>query len=302
MEGETSPTKDSCGSVLQHLLSQSPKPATSTLLNNPFSYNFSQRASHSDNSGATPNLHVPHQQQHHCNTMPDIYTPTDVYAMMSSRHQQELPSFPVNVQTHEDSPTKSLGRHSPLHDLSMASISEDTMKETTGIPVDSSRVPLIPPNPANVSFHNGEDRQHKGVDDFIQSEIVGSYQTNWYQWQSQQQSYLCGPDTTQGLTVGYTNNVLSQSDNHVHVNTPNPPVSNPYFNPHSILNRISSVLSNNGIHYCHSNGGFVVEHDKVKLYIFCNLPHTIQMQYIAGDKSQYQTLSCQLAKQLQFVE
>lgn len=65
----------------------------------------------------------------------DSVPPSDLYTMIgniASHPNTELPSFPVNIQTREGSPTKGLGRRSPIHDHQMASIAEDTREEVTG--------------------------------------------------------------------------------------------------------------------------------------------------------------------------
>ena len=56
-------------------------------------------------------------------------------------------------------------------------------------------------------------------------------------------------------------------------------------------------------HY-QSGDGIIVEHGGVKLHIICNPSYLnmIQMQFIAGDLTQYQTLSSHLAAQLQITD
>ena len=296
---ESSPTKDTnSSSFLHHLLSRSAPmsiPPPNTAQSNCFNYHQPRRPSYPD-SGTTTAPHLASHLRHHTHS-------PEYFAMMgniASQTKQELPTFPVTIQTRDGSPTKSLGRRSPNHDMQMASIAEDTTECNTRTP-ESSTSPI---NSMHGMFQDGEDmQQRRPLFQGMQSKAAFSMLMEPQpQQQQQQQPYSHGANGTHGLTLGYTNNFFVQQHNN-HLSTP---IMTPAFNlySNSILTRISTVLSNNGMQHWQSNGGLVVEHDGVKLQIVCNLPHlnTIQMQYIAGDTMQYETLSSQLATQLQFVE
>ena len=297
-ERDVSPTKDNSGSMLHHLLSQSPKPApVNAGPSNPFSYHQQRKASYPEGGVVTAPLLASHLRQQN----PDPLPQSDLYAMIgnvASLPSHDLPSFPVNIQPREGSPTKGLGRRSPIHDLQMASIAEDTGEE---IPGHSGR-PFVATSPVNTAleeFPNSEDSQQIGTIPGMQAGQAISLHMKNSLFSHQPQPHVSVSNGTHG-PFGYA---LQQHSSHPSM--PAMPSSlNPYLNSHSILTRISTVLSSNGIPHYQSNSGFVVEHEGVKLQILCNLPHlnTIHMQFIAGDAMQYQTLSSQLATQLQFAE
>ena len=76
----------------------------------------------------------------------------------------------------------------------------------------------------------------------------------------------------------------------------------PASNVQDVLSHVSSVLNHCGIQYQHSNGVFAVNHQGVQLHILvCHLAsqqNAIQLQYVAGDASQYQTLCSHLYSRL----
>lgn len=63
-----------------------------------------------------------------------------------------------------------------------------------------------------------------------------------------------------------------------------------------ISNHISTVLSNFGIHFTPHNNGFRVDHLGVQFHI--HVANNIQLQYIAGDTSEYQSLCSELCSRL----
>ena len=77
---------------------------------------------------------------------------------------------------------------------------------------------------------------------------------------------------------------------------------NPASNVQDVLSHVSSVLNHCGIQYHHSNGVFAIDHQGVRLHILvCHLAsqqNAIQLQYVAGDASQYQTLCSHLYSRL----
>ena len=266
---EPSPTKDTSSSYLHHLLSRSAPmatPPTNTAQSNCFNYHQPRRPSYPD-SGTTTAPHLVAHLQHHNTHSPEYYA---MMGNIASQTRQELPTFPVNIQTREGSPTKSLGRRSPNHEMQMASIAEDTTECNTRTPELSTS----PINSMHVMFQDGEDmQQRRPLFQPMQGKAALSMLMEQppQQPQQQQQPYSHGANGTHGLTLGYTNNFFVQQHNN-HLSTPiMTPAFNLYSNP--ILTRISTVLSNNGMQHWHSNGGLVVEHDGVKLQILCNLQH-----------------------------
>ena len=81
-----------------------------------------------------------------------------------------------------------------------------------------------------------------------------------------------------------------------------PQQPNPAGNVQDVLSHVSSVLNHCGIQYHHSNGVFAINHQGVRLHILvCHLAtqqNAIQLQYVAGDTSQYQTLCSHLYSRL----
>ena len=287
---EASPTKES-NSVLHHLLSQSPKPV-SIIQSNPVGHNQVQRSSFHE-SMATPLL----ASQLHQKSQDAAHSPSDLSAMIDNvasrpNPNHDLPSFPVNIQTREGSPTKGVGRRSPISDYQMASIVEDTSEEITGLTTQQ----FVANSPVSMLQHtmpNGMGRQsEQGYCNIPGLQLHINHPTDSQQFQSQ-------VSASNGTNRYHHYYVQHGAD---HVNMPIMPTTlNPVSNPQTILNRISTVLSNNRIHHYQSNGGFVVEHDSVKLLIACNssYPNHVRMQFIAGDPMQYQKLSTHIAAQLQ---
>lgn len=278
---ESSPTSSS--SMLHHLLSQSPKPSSnipSSILFNP---HLSHRASLSEAS----------QLQQSQDAVPS----SDLSVMMGNVASYEFPSFPVNMQTREGSPTKGMGRRSPIHDPQMASISEDIREEPIGL----STPPFVATHSCGISAHTNDikhnhDEGHCTVRGFptgTTTELLHN------PTEAQLLMHVHDSSGNQG-SLHYPNYYSQQQcDNSIVQEPLNCPPSSL-----SILNRVSAVLNINGLPHYQSNGGFIVEHDDVKLRILCNSSHllTIRMQYIAGNPIQYQTLSSHLARQLQFTD
>ena len=216
----------------------------------------------------------------------------DLSAMMGNTAPHDFPSFPVNIQTREGSPTKGVGRRSPIHDHQMASIAEDTREEVAGLSAD----PFVTTGSGSIAAHlllNGMDEQTEGH--CTVSEIPTGTPPDLHANHPTEPQLLMQMSDSSGNhgCLSYHNYF------HQHSDTLNRPP-----NSLSILNCISTVLNSNGIQHYQSRGGFIVEHEDVKLHITCNPSHlnTISMQYIAGNPMQYQTLSSHLARQLQFTE
>ena len=155
---ESSPSKDGTSSILHHLLSQSPKvvppKAVGIVHSNPFGHKHTQRASFPKNVTAPLAGQSCHQPQDNC-------PPSELCAMISnvaacSNH--EASSFPVNIQTREGSPTKGMGRRSPIHDHQTASIAEDTSE----IANQSSGTLATSPISSTPEMPLGLERLHEG--------------------------------------------------------------------------------------------------------------------------------------------
>ncbi len=84
-----------------------------------------------------------------------------------------------------------------------------------------------------------------------------------------------------------------------HIQHPTQP--QPHMPVEGILSHVSSVLSSCGIPFQHSDGVFTLEHQGVQLRILISsIPYSnIQLQYLAGDTSQYERVCAQLYNQLQ---
>ena len=280
-EEEPSLRKETSNSVLHHLLSQSPKqPAPSS---NP-------QAGHHDPHTFIPDTFIPDdptaqnllkQPLHpHDSTMEQ----SDASVMLSniaSHSNRDVPSFPVNVQNRQGSPTKGLGQPSPVHEFHMTSIAEGTTEEV-------KRIFGYPTTTIHDRQANGlEHVQYAGCEPGVR---LGNNATD-----------------TQHLTHCPSWIPSSHKDFHqTPVDCITLPLAAspllPTVSPETILHHISNVLNGNQIHYYQSNCGFVVDHDGVKFVIACNPPHfsTIQIQFIGGDPVKYRTLSSHLALQLKF--
>lgn len=263
--------QESGSSMLHHLLSQSPRSS----LSNTNSAVVHHHA-HPDNIP----LLISQQQQRQTSTM----KPSDLSAMLgnvASHASRDLPSFPVNIETQQGSPTKPVGRRSPVQDYQMASIAEDTREEVVGGIPERVVVATHPGITMQYGLPNGLEQQNEKTYPCIATGMTrSSYSTQMLSCDNHTQISQCGDP----------------------LNTIRLPTS--MSPPQSILNHISNILNGNQIQHYPTIGGIVVEHDGVKLLIASNTPHlnTIHMQYIAGDPTQYQTLSSHLATQLQFTQ
>ena len=106
-----------------------------------------------------------------------------------------------------------------------------------------------------------------------------------------------------------THAALLQSNSPFHQPAMSPPQAaqppqqpNPAGNVQDVLSHVSAVLNHCGIQYHHNNGVFAIDHQGVRLHILvCHLAsqqNAIQLQYVAGDASQYQTLCSHLYNRL----
>ena len=271
---EATRNQESNTSVLHNLLSQSPK-SVDTILNNPIGHNPTQRFLFHENVTVPRSASKQHQQSQEAASIP-----SDLSFMMTnivSCTDHDVPSFPVSMQIYEDSPTKGLGQHNPIEDYPMSSIAEGTNEDITESTIQQS----VSSNLAEHALPNGIGR--------VSEQVSGA---------------------TRGISPTGSKMLLSASNEEVahrhpfpwqHGDHMNMPSSSVVSNSQSILNRVSTVLNNSRIQHYRSNGGFVVEHDGVKLLIACtpSHPNTVHLQFIAGDPIEYQTLSSHLASQLQ---
>ncbi|CAI8051578.1 Serine/threonine-protein kinase SIK1 [Geodia barretti] len=202
-------------------------------------------------------------------------TPLDLSAMLSnvaSYTSKDLPSFPVNIQAH--SPTKGIERRTPVEDYQMASIAEVTREKVVGGIPDRVVVATHPGISLQYALSNGSEQHNE-------------------------KTYPCSNWTGEVFSSNDHTQILQHGDscNPVTLPTSTSP-------SHSITNHILNVLNSNQLQHYQTSSGIVVEHERVKFLIVCNVPHlnTIHMQFIAGDPMQYQTLSSHLATQLQFIQ
>ena len=268
---EVTPVQDGGSSMLHHLLSQTPNPTSlsSSGQTNPINHQ------HGHPKNAT--FMTPQQKPQQNSTI----TPSDVSAMLgnvASHTSKDRPLFPVNIQAH--SPTKGVGRHSPVQDYQMASIAEDTREEVVGGMTDRL---VVATHTLQYALSNGLEKRNDKTFPCAETEMkFSNYSTE----------VLSGSDHTQ-IDCDSSGNPLRLAS----VATSTSP-------PHSILKQILNVLTGNQIQHYQTSGGIVVEHDRVKLLIACKVPHlnTIHMQFIAGDPMQYQVLSSHIAAQLQFTQ
>ncbi len=256
--------------------------------------------------------------------------------------QNAYPSFPVNVpQRREGSPTKTAysgsptsatNRISPIREVQMDSIAEDTT-ESTDLAQErpsspSSYSPAGSPRTVDVK------RQRKtgmSLDNTaVQAHIAATFQSNGRRNSYPKQhcypkqhhlnnaplqmplftppgSVMSPLHTFTPTTTGAHAELMNHYNTAYQGVLPNAPAAaNPYGGIANMLGHVSMVLTNCGIPYQHSNGIFAVDHLGVKLQILVGtLPDlatssAIQLQYVAGDTQTYRTLCTQLASQLQY--
>lgn len=291
----------------------------------------------------TSENHSARQQRY---TLPNLYP----HALLDHMAQQNAynPSFPVTMHPRrETSPTKSayssspttasnLGRRSPIHEVQMDSIAEDTTECTSNDKMNPSSPSSYSPvgSPRNSRVQGDNKRQRKTgmsiTNPSIQAHIANSFQPNGkpafrrnsYPKQHhyidtalhmppfpQPRNVTSPPHTQTPTTTNAHTELLNHYNTAYQGGLSNvPAVGLPQGGLTGMLGRISMVLANCGIPYHqHSNGIFAVEHQGVKLQILVGtLPHlatpsAIQLQYIAGDTHTYETLCTHLASRLQFV-
>ena len=260
--------QESGSSVLHHLLSQSP--TTPTLSSGVQANPVSQHPTQSTFTENQPLPLVISTQQE----PPKSITQSDCSAMLRNIASRDLPSFPVSIQTQQTFPIK--GHCSPIHDYEMLSVAEHTREEIIG---RTSEREIFAISGVQQELTNG--LQPASQQAYCFTHTVSNHST-------QMQPHTSVNSQTQ----------ISLNDNTVRLPVPMPSTVE---TTNTILSRISTVLNGNRIQHYQSCGGFVVEHDGVKLFIASNPPHmnTIHMQFIAGDPIQYQALSSHLATQLQ---
>ena len=303
-----------------------------------------------------PPHHVPTHNRSKRNTLPELY-PTSHHILdqrLAGAPHAPLPSFPVNIhQGRDSSPTKmfsgsptgtpSVGRRSPIHEIQMDSIAEDSTEDTgvvnrpEGRRVAKLSTPALTGNflgsigrrrslPTTVSTATSDtttpddQRQRKsGLTSILQTPVApslnvgtttvvpGNPSCNQRLLNMLQAPLFQHPH--KGLTqLQPTTNThadfYANSLNHYSPDVPQialPQNFLPHPSPQDVLMQVSSILNAYGICYHHSNGTFAVEHQGVKLRILVgNLAaqSAIQLQYVAGDTTKYQTLCTQLSSQL----
>lgn len=105
--------------------------------------------------------------------------------------------------------------------------------------------------------------------------------------------YTNGHNRSNHTTNAQLHNTLTTHIQH-------PALPNAHMSIEGILTHVSSVLSSCGIPYQHNDGVFTLEYQGVQLQIYItNIPYSIQLRYLAGDTTQYETVCTQLYNQLQ---
>jgi len=311
-----------------------------------------------------PPHHITAHNRSKRNTLPELYPSPHPHHHHHHHHildqrlagHAHLPSFPVNIhQGRDSSPTKmfsgsptgtpSVGRRSPIHEIQMDSIAEDSTEDTGVLNTSEVRraaklsTPSLTGNflssvgrrrslPTTMSSTTSDttapddQRQRKsGLTSILQTPVTPSLNVGTttavpggLNPSSNQQllNVLQAPlfqhphdgliqlqSTTNAHTEFYTNSL-----NHYNRDVPQvalPQNFLPHPSPQEVLRQVSSILNAYGICYHHSNGTFAVEHQGVKLRILVgNLAaqSAIQLQYVAGDTTKYQTLCTQLSSHL----
>ena len=255
---------------------------------------------------------------------PQTFPALSVYA-----NQHHLPSFPVAVaQPRESSPTKMMyhsnngtsasGKHSPIHETQMDAIVETTEESVLDIGlVGGSGVAMAPPT----SLSGGCVPQHKTSPRKVgfpscapQLELAALLQANV---PSSTPSPYNGKHLITMLSAG-TCGTSSPLHSFVTADMCSPesycgtawcpplfarPLPRPSLQPYltGMLGRVSSILTQWGIPFeVREGGNLTVEHQGVRLQILM-AQNAIQMQYLAGDTYQYQTLCSHLASQFQLI-
>ena len=220
---------------------------------------------------------------------------------------KQLPAFPVNVLPNgslvrDSSPTKplygsptnsltmsSVGRRSPNLDNQMDAIAEDCTED----PITPTDTPTDTTPPVNFI---SEPVSHLPA---ASSAVVSPARRN-------------GGNGGAGGGLGSNSIGSSNSSSSSSSNSSNEPA---YARPgrrlgrvgmgagtaallqiQQLANHVSSVLSNFGVPHVHQNNVFTVDHHGVRFQI--HVAGNIQMQYVAGDMTQYQSLCSQLYSSL----
>ena len=167
----SSTSSKASGSLIAHLLSTSPPPTLP--IQSPQSHGVPTSCSSLYGQSPPPHLQDPAAMgRRYSDTNPPIHpTPThnrskrntlpELYPTTTRRHHildqrlaghTPLPSFPVNVQPRESSPTKifssgsstsSLGRRSPIHEIQMDSIAEDLTEDSVDTMTNTDRRRMV---------------------------------------------------------------------------------------------------------------------------------------------------------------
>lgn len=282
--------------------------------------------------------HSAHNRQHRY-TLPELFPRGNHLLEHTPNVHSQLPSFPINMQPREGSPTKiygtspssSIGRRSPIHEVQMDSIAEDCTEDVAENSEETAYLCTFPPSPNQpaVPTSSEERRQRKmgvihhstqqaKIAASLDQKLPGNVETSSIPHKhlftalqmplySQPEQPLIHMQTCSTNAHGnfYTTAALTKNHYNHYGAVYRPPVV-PQTHFPDVLAHVSSVLTMSGIPYQHSNGIFAIEHRGVKLQILVGcLPHlaapsAIKLQYIAGDAHTYQALCTQLASRLQF--
>lgn len=179
----------------------------------------------------------PHHRQHR-KTMPELFPRNS--ALLESRNSQ-LSSFPVAMQNREGSPTKGIygtspppsavGRRSPIHEVQMDAIAEDTTEESLGEQLVREPTPVTSYSPAQsprqsqshvqsqpLSPSNGtEPRQRKtgiSMPSSVQAHIAASLKPGS---PGGRENGGVSPSSHKHLLNALQKPVFTQPSNHVHI-------------------------------------------------------------------------------------
>lgn len=315
------------GSLIAHLLSSSPPVRTSTApqSTSPPSHTLLLQE-HGIRRYSNPEQ--PHSQAYSSPSARRSSNPQTIPALSVYANQHHLPSFPVAIVTpRESSPTKmmyhsnnsgtsgSSGKHSPIHETQMDAIVETTEESVLDIgsgcghamapPTGSSGVPRHTMSPRKMGFPNCAPQLELAA--LLQSNVASSSfpynngrhligmlstTTTAYGTSSPLHSFvtadMCSPES---YCAAWCPPLFAHP-------LPCPPPQ-PYTT--GMLGRVSSILTQWGIPFEVRDGGnLTVEHHGVRLQILM-AQNAIQIQYLAGDAHQYQTLCSHLASQFQLI-
>ena len=310
------------GSLIAHLLSSSPpvRASTTPQSTSPPSLPSALLQEQACRRYSNPEQNSqPYSPVFRRSSNPQAYPALSVYA-----NQHHLPSFPVAVvQPRESSPTKMLyhtngssasGKHSPIHETQMDAIVETTEESVLDVVGGSDLFPALPTSSSgNVAApHKMSPRKVGFPSCSPQLELATLLQTNTSAPPlSHNSKHLIGMLSASSCgssppVHSFVTADMCSAESYRAAWCPplfTRPLPQPPLQPHltGMLGRVSIILSKWGIPFeVREGGNLTVEHQGVRLQIL-TAQNAIQMQYLAGDAHQYQTLCSHLASQFQLI-